>query len=40
MTIEETPFIHCIETPLGNYVFDVNTNRLISLVDVDLYSAI
>ncbi len=36
----ETPFIHCIETPLGHYVFDVNTNRFLSMEEPGLYQTI
>ena len=40
MNIDELPFIHCIQTPLGNYVFDVNTNQFISISDSDFYREI
>ncbi len=40
MKREETPFIHCIETPLGQYVFDVNTNQFLTVKDSGLYHAL
>lgn len=33
---KKTPFIHFIATPLHKYIYDVNTNQLIKVVD-DLY---
>lgn len=40
MNREDTPFIHCIETPIGQYVFDVNQNQFLSISDEGLYRAL
>ena len=33
------PFIHLIDTPVGNYVYDVNKNQIIE-IDIDMYNAL
>lgn len=33
------PFIHLIDTPIGNYVYDVNKNQIIE-IDIDMYNAL
>lgn len=29
--MKEKPFIHLFETSIGNYLYDVNTNKIISI---------
>ena len=34
--MNDTPYIHLFETPLGYYVYDVNTNNIIK-IENELY---
>lgn len=40
MTTTDIPFIHCIKTPVGLYVYDVNTNKFLTIENEELYSVL
>ena len=40
MKREDTPFIHCIQTPIGNYVYDVNTGNILSIQNCSLFQTL